>query len=911
MEEVNIFLGSSKDLMFVRKRIGRIILQLNEEWYDKGVRIHLKIWENFRTEYEDMSKQDEYINELVLPSQLCIFLYDEHINPYTEKELDAKVSQDISAVVVYHICNKDGKWNGANEEKRKLEAKHLTPIDIKDLDCLEMSVNSLVEEFIKSNGLENSLCKDIETKYLYTTLPDDLKSEKDSFIDTLRDLSDLSEDCLNIRCRLWPLKSIGKLALTDHYIPLMKKHTSSDDITEFSTALELQHESPHNRPAITLFTKGPVHKPETNKTMASLLDGKDLFTVSVKNFDTVKWRLLCWLLNIHNDYVASYDFDFISCKNRYVYCDGKPIAPIDAVDVEGKVIEIENKIASLRYDLQKIQDTEANNKAIDRINRTIHFLNSELKLHFCKVVNDWILKEINIPSEDIETVGIEELETATDIQQEILNEAIDRGQKVINDWRNKILSMDMKVADLEEKLQNNVDSAEKKESAEKIKDLLLKKEVIQRKLVKTRNLDYRALLATQMYMVGLFDTYINGDLQLREEDELYLRIINDADEREFKALAIETARMNYGNALCRSNQIQQANKIYAKAIENVNKFNDGIAMVRNMKMHLYISMAHSLMAVNMHSNELKHLIDDIRNTIDRWESMDIDCLKDQCNLYSILIKCNQGSIEKTQSLISEAEAAFKRLNGKGLMPVDDEGYNDIACYFPLLLSCYYIDRFEGFAQIGKGNEAYKKAERYCKTVIDNAGRMSKTDRLVCMSMKSKAYHNLGFLDSKCYDINHFGMALMNYEKAYCLRKQIYELTNYPEDLLEIAETSVNIGGLCYISLETFNAIICLNPGDCLTIEKAISYSDEAIKIYSCLLRKGEEESEVNLFKAIQLKGSLLYIHSKIYNDIERKGNGLELLQQAYQWHKIHPLNSYRETFEGVAGDILMREGLIK
>ena len=108
------------------------------------------------------------------------------------------------------------------------------------------------------------------------------------------------------------------------------------------------------------------------------------------------------------------------------------------------------------------------------------------------------------------------------------------------------------------------------------------------------------------------------------------------------------------------------------------------------------------------------------------------------------------------------------------------------------------------------------------------------------------------------------------------------MTNNSVDLLEIAETSVNIGGLCYISLVASHAIICLNPGDCLTIEKAISYSDEAIKIYSYLLRKDEEESEVNLFKAIQLKGSLLYIHSKIYNDIERKGKGLALLQQAYQ-----------------------------
>lgn len=911
MEELNIFLGSSKDLMFARKRIGRIILQLNEEWYDKGVRIHLRIWENFRTEYEDKSKQDEYIEELVLPSQLCIFLYDEHINPYTEKELDAKISQDISAVVVYHISNKDGIWDEAYEEKEKLNAKHLMPIDVRNLDILETSVVSLVEGFIKSNDWGASSCETKETKYLYTTLPDDLESEKDRFIDSLRDLSDLSEDSLNIRCRLFPLKAIGKLALADHYIPLMKKLTSDDDIMEFSAALDLQHKSMDKRPAITLFTKGAIHKPETNKAMANLLHGKDVFTVSVRNYDTVKWRLLCWLLNIKNDIVASPDFAIISCKNRYVYCDGKPIAPIDAVDVEGNIIEIENKITTLHHELQKIQDTEANYKAINRINREIQFLNSELKLHFCKIVNDWILEEINISSEDIDTVDIDELETATDIQQDIFNDAIDRGQRIIDDWRSKLLFIDKKVVDFEEKLKDALESAKKKELAENIKDLLLKKEIIQRKLIKTLNWDYRALLATQTYMVGLFDTYINGDIQSKEEDELYLRIINDADEKGFMALAVETARMNYGNALCRSNQIKEAYKIYAKAIENVNMFNDGLAMVRNMKMHLYISMAHALMDINLHSKELKHLIDDIRKTIDRWESMGIDCLMDRCNFYSVLIKCNQGSIEDTEVLISEAEAAFERVNEKGLVPVDDERYNDIACYFPLLLACYYIDRFEGFMHIGKGNEAYKKAENYCKIILENAGRMSKTDRLMCMSMKSKAYHNLGFLYSKCNDINHLVMAQMNYEEAYRLRKQIYELTNNPKDLLEIAETAVNIGGLCYTLLAVYNAIICRNSEDCLTIEKAISYSDEAIQIYCSLLRKGEEESEVNLYKAIQLKGSLLYLQSKKEYNIDGKEKGLVLLQQAYKWHKAHPFNSYRETFEGVAVKILKSEGLIK
>ena len=63
MDKVNrfrIFLGSSKDLMHWRKLVGHIVRLVNDEWTAKGGRVQLLVWENFRTEYEDKSKQEEY-----------------------------------------------------------------------------------------------------------------------------------------------------------------------------------------------------------------------------------------------------------------------------------------------------------------------------------------------------------------------------------------------------------------------------------------------------------------------------------------------------------------------------------------------------------------------------------------------------------------------------------------------------------------------------------------------------------------------------------------------------------------------------------------------------------------------------------------------------------------------------------
>lgn len=104
---------------------------------EKGVRIRLCVWEDFRTEYEDKSKQQEYIDELVLPSHICIFLYDNRINPYTQKELNAKIAQDLSAVTVYHIPNKDGVWNEAVDVDTMLKNQNLTPNDVSNINDID------------------------------------------------------------------------------------------------------------------------------------------------------------------------------------------------------------------------------------------------------------------------------------------------------------------------------------------------------------------------------------------------------------------------------------------------------------------------------------------------------------------------------------------------------------------------------------------------------------------------------------------------------------------------------------------------------------------------------------------------------------------------------------------------------
>lgn len=87
MRTINIFLGSSFRLMSYRKHIGDAVRTLNDKWLGKGVRIHLFKWEDFPAEYRGKSKQQEYIDDMVLKSEMCIFLFADSIGPFTNVSL--------------------------------------------------------------------------------------------------------------------------------------------------------------------------------------------------------------------------------------------------------------------------------------------------------------------------------------------------------------------------------------------------------------------------------------------------------------------------------------------------------------------------------------------------------------------------------------------------------------------------------------------------------------------------------------------------------------------------------------------------------------------------------------------------------------------------------------------------------
>lgn len=177
-------------------------------------------------------------------------------------------------------------------------------------------------------------------------------------------------------------------------------------------------------------------------------------------------------------------------------------------------------------------------------------LEKKLLMTMIKVINDWIFEEVRFSDGEATDIGIHDFKQKVDLQGEILEDAIRRADDVVANLRKAFNELD----DEEKKLSVQLFVGNKTlevDVATKIKDIRMKKEFLLRTMIKNRAANPLLLLSNQLYTVALFDTFLEGNSQLKEEDDLYLRILNDADEFGYKSPQIEVARLNYGNALSR------------------------------------------------------------------------------------------------------------------------------------------------------------------------------------------------------------------------------------------------------------------------------------------------------------------------------------------------------------------------
>lgn len=87
MEKIKIFLASSNELVEEREKFEKEIYRKCKTWFDKGVFLHLDIWEDLSARMSKTRSQDEY-NKKVKESELFVLLAYSKVGMYTAEEFE-------------------------------------------------------------------------------------------------------------------------------------------------------------------------------------------------------------------------------------------------------------------------------------------------------------------------------------------------------------------------------------------------------------------------------------------------------------------------------------------------------------------------------------------------------------------------------------------------------------------------------------------------------------------------------------------------------------------------------------------------------------------------------------------------------------------------------------------------------
>lgn len=885
---ISVFIGSSFKEMSYRKRIGNRIRQLNDVWEQKGVRIYLKQWENFRVQYRGKSKQQEYIDELVLPSDICIFFFGERVGKFTERELDACVSAG-KRVHCYRVPAKDGTLHDG--VRAKLNAKGITPTDCATLDAFADDAIAKIEDYINNNHqTSNTPSATMTEKWLYTTIPDDNKDRRDEFGTIIRNLDDQSEMFLGIRCKLHEMRQVHLLEITDHYTPYCKRVVSDRDLEEIRRAMDLLDDKGKRLKDFTFFVTGDSKIYENNVAIKSLLEPRELFTCKVKDTDTIRWKLFSWLMGERN-IMLNMATPGVSLQNNYLLWNGSPVVSMKTLDPTGKAFALSVQRDSISVRL--VEGKRIDNEKRKRLQAEIRETEARLWLQVTSCVNKWILNEMTDKAKnELEQGNIEGIRRVSAVIKEQYKEAEEQRKSAINNWRKLLSAQEVQIAQTETSL-----SAE---NAEQLKNLLEQKEAILRNLVKANVAEPQQLLGTQLYLVGLYDTFVYQHQQPKEEDELYLRIINDADHFGLNDANVEMMRMNYGNNFNRHEKYGEALKYYKKAEENIERLEGEGWLLRRYRTTIYAMIFHTYREMG-DTEGMNRILPKMKSHVDDCMSRnEVIFLADKA-MYMGALLCGEGRFNGNDAALREAIRVFDLVEKRLGMEPTDHWFADIFCFLPNQIAGYLIDQ-------GKYSDV---ALYHLKRALYHATRLMQINRMDGLFQRGEIMHQIGFLYYN-KGVSYWNRAENCYMDSLNCKKELMSEGAPFEHERSYAQTLVNLGAVEVSMLD----IACQLAGWGVIAYprpryNPVCFANESISIYKKHLNKESVNSEQNYYEALQLLGTAYYYTGKLYHDDTQISRSVPLLQECWQWNLNHPMNTYRDRFKAHSYGILKELGVIE
>ncbi len=861
MQELNIFLGSSAYLMSFRNKIGGMINQNSSRWLKMGVDVRLLIWEDYTSAYNGSSKQDEYITDLVLPSTYAVFLADKKIRPFTQKELDAKISQNKDAILCYlfPIGNRKKKHNEVLYDK--LANEGLIVEKVKNVDEVCKRLEHVIDEYVAENGSAEAGIK-MDTKMFYTTLSDDKIVYLPKINSAIRRLDDFSKDNFSIHCELHPS---GKTELlfkeTDHYLPIFTVNASAENVQELDSAIKIQADKTTRLKYITLFdASGNLYK--NHPDIRQLLEGKDFFSAKFESENDVFVELLSWLQREKKRLLINTS---VEAKNGKIKLNGKETLIVADADSTGKLGEIVTAKKMIDEEIERDvamrpTDTNIRNLVEQRNSHQNYiqgFVNSQL--------NTWI------------------------------------EQPIIKDhWLEK---KEERIAQIDSAIKIKLENEVTEELAWQVIELLKNKEVLIKQLVEKGYNYPQRLLSVQMHAIGVFDSYITRVEQPKEEDELYKRVLSDAKHFGLVEPAIEIIRMNYANAYSKVENKLKAQQLYEEAIENLEGMKDGSVIVNRYLTIVYVHLIHLLLeAGNIKETNLK--INSLRKHVEKEGSENVAYLVDKCMLVTVEVAVISIKDETQYDKVKVAQAVYERAKEQLELSADSHEYGDVYVYLPNIIARYYIDHL----QYQKGNDLVlyvNTALRYLNDCINNCVNLYKKNYSEGLFHMGELYHQRGFLYASFPDMAR--KAHIDYQQALELRKLYFELSKDSSSERRVAQTLVNFGAH---ELQMLSFMTILKPEKMRILKSALSKAKNAVKIYNGHRCKDDFASEQHYYEALQLQGTVEYEISKETGGVLYYNYAIDHLLNCWKWNLDNPDNEYSETFNNYAGRILRKHNMI-
>lgn len=189
--------------------------------------------------------------------------------------------------------------------------------------------------------------------------------------------------------------------------------------------------------------------------------------------------------------------------------------------------------------------------------------------------------------------------------------------------------------------------------------------------------------------------------------------------------------------------------------------------------------------------------------------------------------------------------------------------------------------------------------------MEQCQNLKTIDYQAALFYEGELLHQIAFFYS--FDFRQWQASLEMYAQCLEIRRRSYKLTGNRVAESCIAQTLVNYGGFELSILEKngnshFDGIVGLDP---------LSKAREAIEIYGRHIIKGNENSELVYYEALQLRGTVLYYYCMqnpkaivLYNQ------SMEDLLECWRWNKEHITNQYRRVFFDYSGRILLERNLI-